>query len=78
MNYIDQSIPLPEVRNFKLSDFWIGKKMGKGQFGEVFLCRNKQTGEPFAIKALQKEVASNSNKRSFKRTPSSQHYLQMK
>lgn len=64
--------------NKSVGDYRLESILGKGQFGEVFLCRNKQTGEPFAIKALQKEVASNSNKRSFKRTPSSQHYLLMK
>lgn len=55
INYIDESIPLPEVRNFKLSDFWIGKKMGKGQFGEVLLVRHKLTGWLCGLKVMDKK-----------------------
>lgn len=32
-SYEDQSQPLPEIRAFKITDFIVGKKMGKGQFG---------------------------------------------
>lgn len=55
IDYIDESILLPEVRNFKLSDFWIGKKMGKGQFGEVLLVRHKLTGWLCGLKVMNKK-----------------------
>jgi hypothetical protein len=41
MNYSLPSFPIPELKKFKISDFAIGKKMGKGQFGEVMLAKHK-------------------------------------
>ena len=41
-----------EIRKFSKSDFWIGKKMGKGQFGEVNLVRHKLTGFICGMKTM--------------------------
>lgn len=54
-NYVDESIPLPGVKKFKLADFMIGKKMGKGQFGEVLLVRHKETGWLCGLKVMEKK-----------------------
>lgn len=43
------------MRNFKYSDFVIGKKMGKGQFGEVLLVRHKATGWLCGLKVMEKK-----------------------
>ena len=40
----------------KESDFQIGKKLGKGQFGEVFLVKHKLTGFICALKIIPKTV----------------------
>ena len=40
---------------FKKSDFAIGKKMGKGQFGEVMLVQHKETGFLCGMKVMSKK-----------------------
>jgi hypothetical protein len=35
-------------------DFFIGKKLGKGRFGNVFLVKHKATGTVFALKVIEK------------------------
>lgn len=42
-------------RVFKKSDFAIGKKMGKGQFGEVMLVVHKATGFLCGMKVMSKK-----------------------
>ena len=39
----------------KKEDFMIGKKMGKGQFGQVFLVQHKKTGFLCAMKTMEKK-----------------------
>lgn len=39
----------------KKSDFLIGKKMGKGQFGEVMLVQHKLTGFICGLKVMSKK-----------------------
>lgn len=39
-----------------LENFEFIKMLGKGTFGKVILCREKGTGQLFAIKILKKEV----------------------
>jgi len=39
---------------WKLQDFDIGRKLGKGQFGDVYLARERQSQHIVAIKVLQK------------------------
>ena len=55
LDYEDASIPLPELRQFKISDFAMGKKMGKGQFGSVMLVRHKETGWVCGLKVMDKK-----------------------
>ena len=50
---IDESIPKP--KEFKKEDFEIGKKMGKGQFGEVLLVRHRETGFICGMKIMEKK-----------------------
>jgi len=52
LDYVDESIPVPEKINFKVTDFAVGKKMGKGQFGEVMLVRHKITGWVCGLKVM--------------------------
>lgn len=47
--------PKEEKRGFKKSDFKIGKKMGKGQFGEVLLVQHKATGFICGMKVMEKK-----------------------
>lgn len=42
-------------RKFSKSDFKIGKKMGKGQFGEVMLVQHKLTGFLCGMKVMNKQ-----------------------
>lgn len=52
------SVEYPAVKTekkFKKSDFIIGKKMGKGQFGEVMLVQHKDTGFLCGLKVMSKK-----------------------
>lgn len=42
-------------RQFKKTDFLIGKKMGKGQFGEVMLVQHKETRFICGMKVMSKK-----------------------
>ena len=42
-------------KQFQRSDFLIGKKMGKGQFGEVMLVQHKETGFLCGMKVMSKK-----------------------
>ena len=37
-------------------DFSLGKKLGKGQFGEVFIAKHKKTGFICALKIIKKST----------------------
>ena len=41
--------------SFKRSDFVVGKKLGKGQFGEVMMVIHKGTGFLCAMKVMSKK-----------------------
>ncbi|GBG32840.1 Protein kinase, putative [Hondaea fermentalgiana] len=43
-----------ETRVWSLQDFDIGKKLGRGKFGNVYLARERKSGFVVAIKVLQK------------------------
>jgi serine/threonine protein kinase len=44
-----------------LDDFEIGKALGKGKFGHVYLAREKKSGYIIALKVLYKTELANSN-----------------
>ena len=48
--------PKTEQKRMKKDDFEIGKKLGNGMFGEVFLVRHKTLKFVCAMKILKKEV----------------------
>ncbi|ODV96246.1 hypothetical protein PACTADRAFT_49628 [Pachysolen tannophilus NRRL Y-2460] len=48
----NSTIPL---RKYSLSDFEIGRKLGKGKFGKVYCVRDKKTGFICALKAMEKK-----------------------
>ena len=43
-----------QKRYWTLNDFDIGKKLGKGRFGHVYLCRSTCDNYPIALKVLDK------------------------
>lgn len=51
---IQPSTPKLKVKKTLLSDFTIGKKLGQGRFGVVWIAIHKQTGAIFALKKLSK------------------------
>ncbi|KAI8580994.1 hypothetical protein K450DRAFT_234102 [Umbelopsis ramanniana AG] len=51
----------PESKAWTLDDFEIGKALGKGKFGHVYLAREKQSGYIIALKVLYKTELAHSN-----------------
>uniref|UniRef100_A0A0X3P2D1 non-specific serine/threonine protein kinase n=1 Tax=Schistocephalus solidus TaxID=70667 RepID=A0A0X3P2D1_SCHSO len=49
-------LPQRPPKRYKLSDFELLKVLGKGTFGKVVLCKEKQTGYFYAMKILKKAV----------------------
>ena len=45
---------LSDTPGVTMSDFTVGRLLGKGQFAEVFRCVHKATGKMFAIKTIRK------------------------
>lgn len=48
-------------RNWKLSDFEVGRALGKGKFGRIYLAREKKSGYIVALKVLIKAELSQAN-----------------
>lgn len=42
------------IRTIKISDFELGKNLGKGKFGNVKMARHKKTGMIFSLKIINK------------------------
>jgi serine/threonine protein kinase len=42
-------------KHWTIDDFEIGRKLGQGKFGHVYLAREKQSGYIIALKVLYKE-----------------------
>lgn len=55
----DQS---PLLQKKSIDDYELLKQIGQGAFGNVYLARDKQTDEKFAIKALDKLHLIKNNK----------------
>ncbi|TKA81801.1 Serine/threonine-protein kinase ark1 [Friedmanniomyces simplex] len=51
---LTQQPPLPKAKQFHLGMFEIGKPLGKGKFGRVYLARERSTGFVCALKVLHK------------------------
>lgn len=49
----------PVNKNWKVEDFELGKCLGKGRFGKVYLAREKKTRMLFALKCIVKTGMSN-------------------
>ena len=45
-----------DVSKFKFEDYKIIKHIGRGTFGKVYLVKNVQTGQFFAMKSIRKDV----------------------
>ena len=51
---IDQDFKNVDLKKFKISDFDLGMKLGKGKFGSVYLAREKKSNYVVALKILNK------------------------
>lgn len=49
-----QVLPPPPVE-MNIDMFEIGRKLGKGRFGDVYMARDRKTGFAFAIKVINKK-----------------------
>lgn len=57
-----------ECKQWSLRDFEIGKALGEGKFGRVYLAREKQSGFIVALKVLyKKELATHGVERQLRR-----------
>lgn len=55
MNHIPEDMALaPEIPWFSLNDIDVGKRLGAGKFGSVYVARCRRTGFLFALKVLDK------------------------
>ena len=61
MSIVDEKEEEPNLVEFKKEDFEIGKKMGKGQFGEVLLVKHKKTGFICGMKVMEKKQIREEN-----------------
>jgi serum/glucocorticoid-regulated kinase 2 len=46
-----------------LEDFKLIRVVGRGSFGKVILVKKKDTGRPYAMKTLNKEIIAKRNQR---------------
>jgi serine/threonine protein kinase len=42
----------------KIEKYHLGKRIGKGSYGEVYLAKSTENGKDFAVKCLNKNVCS--------------------
>jgi len=57
-SFIVQSQNAQEKR-WSINDFEVGRALGKGKFGRVYLAREKRTGYIVALKVLHKRELAN-------------------
>ena len=55
------SAPLPKKAEWKLEDFEIVEKIGKGAYGDVFLAQEKKTCFLCVIKTISKQRIKDKN-----------------
>ena len=68
-----------QVRNWTIHDFEIGRQLGHGKFGNVYLAREKKSKYLIALKVLYKsQLASNNVQTQLKREIEIQSHLQHK
>ena len=48
------------MKKWRLSDFEIGRRLGKGKFGDVYIAREKQSNIVVALKTISKSHLINS------------------
>ena len=58
---VPEDVSSTAKRCWSLSDFSIGKKLGKGRFGEVFLAKEKKSKFLVALKVINKEAVTQAN-----------------
>ena len=58
---VSTSSSCKSMRQLKISDFELGKELGKGKFGRVKLARHKKSGMIFSLKVIPKEVIIREN-----------------
>lgn len=49
------------VRSLKITDFNLGRDLGKGKFGQVRVAQHKRTGLVFSIKVINKLMVKQDN-----------------
>lgn len=60
--HVDVSYDAQSHPRLQLSDFELVKKIGQGGFGEVYVCRKKDTKEVLALKIVNKSLIWKKNK----------------
>ncbi|KAF4462703.1 AUR kinase [Fusarium albosuccineum] len=78
VNAAQNAAPLikqPSVKKFHLGMFEIGKSLGKGKFGRVYLARERQSGFICALKVLYKEEIQGSAQLQVRREVEIQSHL---
>src|SRR3990167_2007619 len=65
-----------EIKRWKLSDFEIGKPLGRGKFGRVYLAREKKSKQIVALKLMyKKDLQDNGMEKQVKREIEIQTHL---
>lgn len=66
----------PKTKQWSLQDFDVGRALGKGKFGRVYLAREKKSGYVVALKVLFKsELAENHVEKQLRREIEIQSHL---
>lgn len=72
----DQTQPQTTEKRWSLQDFDVGRALGKGKFGRVYLAREKKSGYVVALKVLFKaELAENRVEKQLRREIEIQSHL---
>jgi len=55
------SASFKKLKEVKISDFYLGKDLGKGKFGRVKIVKHKKTGLIFCVKIIKKAQIKENN-----------------